>query len=109
MSCITYNNRKEIVRGDTKTFTIFVYDSSGLMNLEGYDGWLGAKKFPYTINSSYDISVGASDVSSGGILTFQLSSNDTMVDSIGDYSYKVVIDNGVNRHTVVQNVFNIHD
>jgi len=105
-----YNNKLEGFQGNTKDVLVVVYDASGnLMDITDYDASLYMKKYPIRPGNPIDVAKSyiTKDASAGSFL-FKMSSEDLDI-AAGDYVYEVIIDNTAQRHTVVQDRFNLKD
>ena len=93
-------NEIEIYKGNTQNIIV---DVSGLTDLIGYIPYLTVKpEFNETAVITKTGSV------NGLACTFALTNTDTSIVA-GDYYYDVVIDNSINKYTVLQDLFQIVD
>jgi len=108
---LTYNNKLLGFESNNKNLTVIVYDASNnLYDLTGYTGYFYMQKYPIREDNPIDVSISSTGVDpSNGAVFFALSQSDLDLDA-GDYVYEVIIDDsGVNRHTVIQDRFNLKE
>jgi len=107
----TYNNKLEGFQKNSKDLTVIIYDASGnLMDLTDYSGYLYMQKYPIRADNPIDVSITYSSKDpSNGAMYFQLTQTNLTLNA-GDYVYEVIIDDGsTNRHTVIQDKYNLKD
>jgi len=103
----TYNNREQILQGNSRTLFCAVEDASGIVNLSGYAANFYAQKFPPRAGDPIDISIGSTSIdTSNGVITFDITETDTSI-NVGDYIYEIIIDDGTHRISVVQDKLQI--
>ena len=108
---ITYNNKLEGFKNNSKSLSVIVYDSSNnLYDLTDYDAYFYAQKFPIRAGQPLDVSISADAIdASNGFISFNITSDELNL-TAGDYVYEVIIDDSsVNRITVIQDKLNLLD
>ena len=103
----TYNNREQILQGNSRQLFCAVVDSDGIFDLATFSAKFYAQKYPPRENSPIDISLNAAVIdTSNGVILFNLTEIDTSV-AVGDYIYEIIIDNSTSRISVVQDELQI--
>ena len=111
MSTPKYNNKLSGFQKNSKTLLVLVEDSShNILNVTDYDASLYMQKYPIRTGMSLDVSIAQTSKSGAdGAFQFDLTTSNLTLDA-GDYLYEVIIDDGsTNRHTVIQDKFNLQD